>query len=604
MNKAYIKKEKKMKRKMTVAILVTIMVFSMPFVSELKFISKDIFNIVIANAAETTYTSGSYTYTLSGSYATITGYSGNDTALTIPAKLNGYSVNAIGDYSFVSKSFQTLTLNSNIKSIGNMAFGNCANLTTVKIYGSPTIGNWVFDGCKALKNVTLSNRIKSLGIMMFNGCTSLEKITLPSSLTSMGTSVFAGCTALKSITIPSTVQVIPQSAFSGCTALTTSTLSEGLTEIGENAFSNCTSLSNLSLPSTLITINRNAFNNDTAITGKLTLPSGLKNIKDGAFRNCGVVSVVIPGNVTLGSAFASCSKLSEVTISGNAVLGNAAFGSCTNLININVPIKTTYTWGDTAFNGCKNLQYINSSKVTFVNPKTSQGYFNNSIDEFVRKYFIGSTNVGFINSYVAYTCEYVIRNTITNSMSEQEKAKALHDWVLNKVDYDYDNKAANKNHVDSSIFLNDTTVCDGFARGYALLMNAAGIETQIVGNTDHAWNMVNIGNLYFHIDCCWDNTNENNSNKYKYFMKSDAEIKKIGGKSHSYWSSGTPKCSYGMGDVNMDGTVDNKDVTTLQDYILTRITINSDQYILSDLNFDGKVNALDLSVLKQKVLQS
>ncbi|MGN1480309.1 leucine-rich repeat protein [Porcipelethomonas sp.] len=593
-----------MKRKIIVAVLVAIMAFSMSFVSESKFISKNIFNTITANAAETTYTSGSYTYTLSDSYATITGYSGNDTTLTIPTKLNGYSVNAIGNYSFVNKSFQALNINSNIKSIGNMAFGNCANLTAVKIYGSPTIGNWVFDGCKSLKNVTLSNGIKSLGIMMFNGCTSLETIKLPSSLTSMGTSVFANCTALKSITIPSTMQTIPQSAFSGCTALTTITLPEGLKEIGENAFSNCTSLSNLSLPSTLITINRNAFKNDTAITGKLTLPSGLENIKDGAFHNCGIAFIVIPGDTILGSAFTSCSKLSEITISGNAILGNTAFGSCTNLININVPIKTTYTWGDTTFNGCKNLQYINGSKVTLVNPKTSYGYFNSAVDEFVRKYFIGSTNVGFIDSYVAYTCDYVIRNTVTSSMSDLEKAKALHDWVLNKVDYDYDNTIATKNHVDSSIFLNDTTVCEGFARGYVLLMNAAGIETKKVGNTDHVWNIVNIGNLYFHIDCCWDEGNENTSNKYKYFMKSDAEIKEIGGTSHSYWSSGSPKCSYGMGDVNMDGTVDNQDVTILQNYILAKITMNSDQCILSDLNFDGQINVFDLTVLKQRVSQS
>lgn len=63
-----------------------------------------------------------------------------------------------------------------------------------------------------------------------------------------------------------------------------------------------------------------------------------------------------------------------------------------------------------------------------------------------------------------------------------------------------------------------------------------------------------------------------------------------------------PSATYAMGDLNMDGTVDNQDVKILQDYILAKITLNSSQATLSDLNFDGQINGVDLSALRQKVL--
>ena len=178
----------------------------------------------------------------------------------------------------------------------------------------------------------------------------------------------------------------------------------------------------------------------------------------------------------------------------------------------------------------------------------------------------------------------------------------------------YTNTKDAKNHVDYSAFLYSTTVCDGYARAYQHLMQAANIESYNIGSQTHAWNMIKLGNHYFHVDVTWDDGTGTGNYGYGYFLLSDNEIKAKGETVHASWGLITsplfnyqyfwpwPSATYAMGDLNMDSTVDNQDVKILQDYILAKITLNSSQATLSDLNFDGQINGVDLSALRQKVL--
>jgi len=83
----------------------------------------------------------------------------------------------------------------------------------------------------------------------------------------------------------------------------------------------------------------------------------------------------------------------------------------------------------------------------------------------------------------------------------------------------------NKNHVDASIFFNDTTVCSGYAYGYTLLLQAAGIESYVISgyvinSGTHAWNVIKLNNHYFQSDVCWDDTSGN----YDYFLRCDSDL--------------------------------------------------------------------------------
>ncbi|HRT82615.1 MAG TPA: leucine-rich repeat domain-containing protein, partial [Oscillospiraceae bacterium] len=79
--------------------------------------------------------------------------------------------------------------------------------------GVTSIGELAFDNCSDLTSVELPNGITSIGDGAFAGCESLESISLPSSLTNIGEGAFAGCVSLQSISLPSGLTSIGEGAF-------------------------------------------------------------------------------------------------------------------------------------------------------------------------------------------------------------------------------------------------------------------------------------------------------------------------------------------------------------------------------------------------------
>lgn len=77
---------------------------------------------------------GDYTYTISSEKATITKYTGSDTAIILPEKLGGYPVTAIGENAFKdNKTLQTVLCSGAITTLGEYAFAGCVSLVTVTL---------------------------------------------------------------------------------------------------------------------------------------------------------------------------------------------------------------------------------------------------------------------------------------------------------------------------------------------------------------------------------------------------------------------------------------------------------------------------------------
>ncbi len=74
-----------------------------------------------------------------------------------------------------------------VTSIGDYAFWDCSDLTSVTIPNSVTsIGNWAFSYCSGLTSVTIPNSVTSIGRGAFLLCSGLTSVTLPNSVTSIG----------------------------------------------------------------------------------------------------------------------------------------------------------------------------------------------------------------------------------------------------------------------------------------------------------------------------------------------------------------------------------------------------------------------------------
>lgn len=164
-----------------------------------------------------------FSFSPSGNGYALTGYSGTDTEVTVPAEYMGKAVMIIDSRAFYDCSFITkIMLPDTIKEIGNSAFGYCTSLQTIKIPACTRILDSVFIGCTSLKEVTLPDGLISIGGNLFTNCNSLKKVTIQSGTISRNT--FAGCSRLEEIYLGKNVSAVAQNAFAECTSLHTLTM--------------------------------------------------------------------------------------------------------------------------------------------------------------------------------------------------------------------------------------------------------------------------------------------------------------------------------------------------------------------------------------------
>jgi hypothetical protein len=315
-----------------------------------------------------------FTYTTNNGAITITGYTGTNTAVTIPDTITGLPVTSIGTDAFsFCTSLTSVTIPNSVISIGQDAFSHCYGLTSVTIPNSvPSIGNYAFQHCSSLTSVTIPNSVISIGSYAFEYCSSLTSVTIPDSVTSIGSYAFQSCTKLASVTIGNSVTSIGDYAFQFCTSLTSVTIPNSVTSIGRETFFQCSSLTNVMIGNSVTNIGISTFAGCVSLTdltvdalnsiyssldgvlfnksqtmliqyparkaGSYTIPNSVTSIGGGAFLRCiSLTSVIIPNSVTgiEDEAFAYCPSLTSVTI-GNSVtnIGGFAFVGCTSLTGV------------------------------------------------------------------------------------------------------------------------------------------------------------------------------------------------------------------------------------------------------------------------------
>ena len=210
-------------------------------------------------------------------------------ALTIPAKVQGYSVTSIGGRALAyCENLTTVTIPNSVTSIGYRAFFACLGLTSIEIPNSvTTIGSEAFNTCTSLESVRFDegSKLTRINYGTFVYCRNLESVIIPNSVTSIGELAFSSCERLTSVTIPNSVTNIERGAFS-VSGLTSIIIPASVTTIGNAAFSACRSLESVQFAegSKLTSIGNMVFQGCEKLE-PFTLPASVKDIGKDIFRN-------------------------------------------------------------------------------------------------------------------------------------------------------------------------------------------------------------------------------------------------------------------------------------------------------------------------------
>ena len=361
-----------------------------------------------------------YTYTLDdANRATITGYSGNATALYIPGEIDGHEVVAIGDRAFQNRTdlrtvmipdsvteieaysfnnctnLSNVTLSKSLKYMGGRAFGSCEKITQIEIPKSlDNCGNsgyasyhGPFGACSGLKKITFEEGATEVSNGLFRGCTGLEEINIPDGVTKIESSSFEDCINLVSVNISDSVIKIENEAFAGCEKIESINIPDSVTEIGESTFANCSKLSNVKLSKNLEYMGGRAFGSCEKIT-QIEIPKSLDN--------CGN-----SGYASYHGPFGACSGLKKIIFEeGTKEISNNLFRGCTGLEEISIPASVIkierYTFADCTnlknvyfSNGVKNVEnnaFTNCTSLTKVN-------IPDTVDSIGNSAFSGCTNL-------------------------------------------------------------------------------------------------------------------------------------------------------------------------------------------------------------------
>lgn len=175
---------------------------------------------------------------------------------------------------------RSVTIGSNIKTIGAGAFRYCSGLEEITFLNTDdlyigvnaflecsrtvvhctNVSNWLkitfesydsnpmytakshlFFNNQHVKNLIIPDGVSKIGSYAFVGCIDLESVTFPNTLTEIGKMAFPECPKLTSITIPPSVRKIGSTNFCNLPQLTSITLSCSINE----CFNNCPNLQSI-----------------------------------------------------------------------------------------------------------------------------------------------------------------------------------------------------------------------------------------------------------------------------------------------------------------------------------------------------------------------
>ena len=282
----------------------------------------------------------------------------------------GFTPTVIPAYYFCNcSSLSEIDLPDTVKEIGTSAFSGCSSLNIPMPPYLETIRLSAFQSCTSMTEVIFPSTMKSVDSNAFNYCTKIKKVVIPEDcdMTVIPFSCFRMNYQLEEVSLPDKITSIGSSAFYACYRLPGIDLPTELKTIGEMAFYEDKILENVTFYDKLETIGAGAFAKCEKFK-QIDLPQSLKTIGIGAFMSVAAETFTIPASVTSigGAAFAQTSNMTEFIVED----GNTAYITVEGVL-FTKDMKTLLAYPAASV---RNVSYTVPAGVTII----QEGAFSNA----------------------------------------------------------------------------------------------------------------------------------------------------------------------------------------------------------------------------------
>ncbi len=171
-------------------------------------------------------------------------------------------------------------------------------------------------------------------------------------------------------------------------------------------------------------------------------------------------------------------------------------------------------------------------------------------------YLFLKDEVNKISAIISQKSKSILSGIDSRAASVFDKETYIYNYLTQNIVYDAESlKCAPGSpeslyaHSITGVFLNGKAVCDGISKAFLFLCEKVGVSSILVtgelnspkNRGQHAWNMVNIGGSYYHVDVTGDlkSSCDFPIPVYRYFNISDARMRR----DHSWENIDIPICN-------------------------------------------------------------
>ena len=140
-----------------------------------------------------------------------------------------------------------------------------------------------------------------------------------------------------------------------------------------------------------------------------------------------------------------------------------------------------------------------------------------------------------------YEVNKIISENINNSMSDSDKVKIIHDYIINNTTYDQNRSDNNIKQYESDnaygALIEGHALCGGYTDAMMLFLEKFNIESYKISSTNHIWNYLKLNGTWYNLDLTWDDPisqDGRNILDHKFFLISTDEMLNIDKTEHVF----------------------------------------------------------------------